>query len=262
MHNKSTLVSIITPCLNSAEFIERTINSVLNQSYKNIEYIIIDGGSVDGTVDIIKKYEDKLSYWLSEPDDGLYCAINKGMHIAKGEIVGYLNSDDIYYPDTLKKVISFFCEKKEIDLVYGKLNFIDINDSIIFTMTYPSFNLKSFSSLNYSTIGQPSSFWRRDLMINVNYFNENFKLAADFDFFIKSGKVGKFHFLPEKLAGFRIHRSQLTEKHKFISRNEVAIIHKNYRSNRYTFPRNFLYNFYFKLINIKSIIIKLFPKKV
>ena len=112
MHNKSTLVSIITPCLNSAKFIERTINSVLNQSYKNIEYIIIDGGSVDGTVDIIKKYEDKLSYWLSEPDGGMYCAINKGMRIAKGEIVGYLNSDDAYYPDTLKKVISFFCKKK------------------------------------------------------------------------------------------------------------------------------------------------------
>lgn len=258
MHKKNILVSIITPCFNSAKFIERTIKSVLNQSYKNIEYIIIDGGSNDGTVDIIKKYENKISYWSSEPDKGMYYAINKGMYLAKGEVVAYLNSDDIYYPDTLKKVISLFQARSDIDFVYGKLNFINKDDSKLYTLTYPIFNLDLFKSSNYSMIGQPSSFWKRDLMKKVNYFDVSFTLASDFDFFIKCGMRGKFFFTPEILAAFRIHSSQLTSRYKIRSQNEIKIIHKRYHHNKFI---SYFYSLYFKIINIKALIQKFFLLK-
>ena len=112
-------ISVITVVKNNKKDIERNINSVLNQTYKNYEHIIIDGKSDDGTLDIIKKYQNKISYWVSQKDDGLYDAMNKGLDLAKGDIIGILNSDDIYYEKALEYVKQYFEKYENIDFLYG-----------------------------------------------------------------------------------------------------------------------------------------------
>lgn len=112
-------ISIITVCLNSVKTIEQTIRSVIMQDYDNLEYIIIDGGSTDGTMDIIRKYENYFSYWISEPDNGIYDAMNKSLKVCTGDVVAFLNSDDWYDNNVLKRVNSYF-EENDVDIVSGK----------------------------------------------------------------------------------------------------------------------------------------------
>ena len=119
-------ISIITPCYNAASYIEQTINSILNQGYSNLEYIIIDGGSTDGTIEIIKKYADKLAYWVSEPDNGQSDAINKGIAVATGGIFNWMNADDYLEPNVLNLIATEFLEN-EIDVVCTKTNLVDVN---------------------------------------------------------------------------------------------------------------------------------------
>ncbi|MBT7818335.1 MAG: glycosyltransferase, partial [Chloroflexi bacterium] len=122
------LVSIITPSYNQAEYLEKTITSVLGQTYPNIEYIIIDGGSEDGSKEIIEKYQKKIKYWVSEPDQGQTDAINKGFAKANGEILAWLNSDDTYEPHAVAEAVTYLLEHPEIGLVYGDTDFIDAQD--------------------------------------------------------------------------------------------------------------------------------------
>ena len=254
------LISIITPSFNSAKYIETTIQSVINQSYKNFEYIIIDGGSNDGTFEIIEKYKDKLSYWVSEPDNGMYQAINKGLAKAKGSIIAYLNSDDIYYQDTLKKVVNFFNENEKISLVYGRLDFIDKNDNWLYTLNYPKFFINPFMRANFSAIGQPASFWRGNMSRKNKFFDEDLKLASDFDFFIRIGKSYKVSYLPEILAAFRVHNQQLTKRQSKTAHDEINIIHKRYicdEPNVKIYLICFFYKLFFKAINIRAYIKKM-----
>jgi len=124
-------ISIVTPSYNQAEFLERTILSVLNQNYPNLEYIIIDGGSTDGSVEIIKKYEKYLSYWVSEKDRGQAHALNKGFEKATGDLVGWQNSDDIYLPGAFRKVAEVYRNNPNYDVYFGNIYFIDEEDNII-----------------------------------------------------------------------------------------------------------------------------------
>jgi glycosyltransferase involved in cell wall biosynthesis len=139
-------ISIITPSYNQAEFIERTIQSIFSQNYPDIEYIVMDGGSTDGTVKILKKYSDQI-IWKSEKDNGQSDAINKGLKIATGEIVAYLNSDDTYEPGTLKKVADFFQKNPEKKWVYGKCKIINKKDQEIrkWITAYKNLLLKNYS---------------------------------------------------------------------------------------------------------------------
>ena len=123
-------ITIVTPSFNQSKFLERTIISVLNQNYPNMEYIIIDGGSTDGSVDIIKKYEKYLTFWCSEKDKGQSDAINKGFEHGTGEIYAYLNSDDLFLPGTLQYIAEAFKSNKNYDLIYGSIYIIDKNDQI------------------------------------------------------------------------------------------------------------------------------------
>jgi glycosyltransferase involved in cell wall biosynthesis len=250
------LVSVITPSWNSAAYIEATILSVVNQSYKNVEYIVIDGGSTDGTLDIIKKYENEIAYWVSESDSGMYQAINKGMLRAKGDIVAYLNSDDLYYADTLQQVVDSFLEKPLVDLVYGDLNIIDINGKKIYTQIYPRFNLSRFINSKYAMIGQPAAFWRKRLLKKIGAFDESLKMAADFEFFIRAGISGEILHIPEVLAAFRIHPASLTGSQRRLGDNEVVIIHNKYRVGGgaiYNYAQIKINDAYFKIINWRVI---------
>ena len=254
------LVSVITPSWNSAAYIEQTILSVINQTYRNVEYIIIDGGSSDGTLDIIRKYESSIDYWVSEADDGMYQAINKGMQRARGEIVAYLNSDDLYYPNTLEKVVNFFADNSSVELVYGNLNFVDAEGKKLFTQIYPKFSLNFFIMANCSMIGQPASFWKSSLLKKIGMFDESLKMAADFEFFIRAGMIGRLVYTPHVLAAFRTHNLSLTSTQSQRGQVEVRLIHEKYFVNRSPISavvvKN-LYSIYFKVINYKAMGVKL-----
>jgi len=246
------LVSIITPCRNSERFIERTILSVLNQSYQNIEYIVIDGSSSDGTLDIIRKYHDNITYWISEPDNGMYHAINKGIEVAKGDIICYLNSDDILYIDSIEHVVNYFTTYPDCDLVYGDLDYIDDSGKILYKIIFPSFNFLFFSTSKFSTIGQPSSFWRRSLQEKVGRFNDELKMASDFEFYIRAGLVGNIVHLNESFAAFRVHDESLTAKGTKLSSVELTVIRKRHLSTSYYLISPLLsviYKCYFAVLN-------------
>lgn len=163
------LVSIITVVFNGAKYIEQTINSVINQSYKNIEYIIIDGASTDGTIDIIKQYENKISYWKSEKDKGIYFAMNKGISLANGELIGILNADDFYLPDTIKKIID--ADKLfHTDIYYGDIQYVSENGKSISFAKPDIFKMKEMPAIFH-----PTCFVKKSCMIKPVCLIRNIK---------------------------------------------------------------------------------------
>ncbi|MDW7775552.1 MAG: glycosyltransferase family 2 protein [Methanosarcinales archaeon] len=202
-------VSIITPSYNQAQFLENTILSVLNQDYPNIEYIIIDGASTDGSIDIIRKYKQSLAYWVSEPDFGQSHAINKGFQRATGDILAWLNSDDEYKQiDTISTVVQTFLKHQDIDMVYGKCDIVDENGNI-------KGHIKSFQGdlstlLLVNNIPQPSAFFKQSVIEKIGFLDESLKYAMDYDFWLKISSSFKIKYLPFTLASFRDHTSSKT----------------------------------------------------
>jgi len=197
-------ISIVTPSYNQAQFLERTILSVLNQNYPNLEYIIIDGGSTDGSVEIIKKYEKYLTYWVSEKDNGQADAINKGFKVATGNIVAWQNSDDIYLPDAFFKIANKFRQEDDSDVVFGNIYLINEKDEIIRDMRFVPFNIDHLIYYDWNLSSQ-GVFWRRELFDKVGYLN-SYEVEFDLDWFIRLGKAtDKFKFIREFLGCYRIH---------------------------------------------------------
>lgn len=199
MNEKNYKVSIITVVYNGAKTIEQTILSVLGQSYKNIEYIIIDGLSTDGTQEIVRKYKDSIAYFVSEKDDGLYYAMNKGIQKATGDIVGIINSDDWYAEDAIEKIVFYF-EHNEVDLVYGNVINIDQNGIESIIVPKPIDNIWFQNAIHH-----PSVFVKRSVYEKFGIFNTKYKIAADYDLLLQfySHKV-KFGYIDEVIAYFRI----------------------------------------------------------
>lgn len=200
-------ISIITPSFNQAAFIERTIQSVLSQNYPNLEYIVMDGGSTDGTVEILKKYSDRI-IWKSEKDRGQSDAINKGLGIATGEIVAYLNSDDTYAPSALQKVADFFEHNPEKMWVYGKCKIIDAHDQEIRRpiTAYKNWLLKDYSYprlLSENFISQPATFWKRQIHAEMGFFNEMEHYCMDYEFWLRIGQKYPAGVINDYLANFR-----------------------------------------------------------
>ncbi len=209
-------ISVITPSYNQAAFIERTVLSVLNQNYPDFEYIIMDGGSDDGTVEILKKYSDKI-IWKSEKDSGQSDAINKGLHLATGDIVAYLNSDDTYEPETLKKVADFFAENPEKKWALGKCRIINEKDQGIRKLItfYKNLFLKRYSYgklLAENFICQPAVFWRKELLGKIGYFNENEHFCMDYEYWLRIGKIYEPGFIDEYLSNFRYYSTSKSGK--------------------------------------------------
>jgi len=225
-------ISIVTPSYNQAQFIERTILSILNQNYPNLEYIIIDGGSTDGSVEIIRKYEKYLAYWISEKDKGQSYAINKGFKMATGELIGWQNSDDIYLPETFRYVAELV-KKKNYELIFGDIVIIDEEDRPIRTLRYgpwPRFMLKN-SGMSFAN---QATFWARGLQQKSGPLREDLHYAFDGEFFYRLViSTKKIKHLPEVMACFRV---QPTAKAKDIENYSkefeiVKAVHKFKRGN-------------------------------
>ena len=244
--NKQPLITIVTVSFNAISTIEQTISSVINQTYPNIEYIIIDGGSTDGTVDIIKKYTDKISYWVSEPDKGIYDAMNKGIHLAKGKWINFMNSGDTLYDNmVIEKVIDK--ANLDSDIIYGNTNIL---------LSHGEYIIKpqTISSKNYMPFGHQAVFSNTKLMKKYA-FDINFKICADKKFFYTAYKNNaKFEYIDINISNY--------EAEDGVSANnmpqivyEIGLIEGK--------TENILWKFYYAsfifLHNIKYIIKKTLP---
>ena len=201
------LVSIITPSFNQGQFLEATILSVLEQDYPNIEYIIVDGGSSDNSVEIIKRYADRLAFWVSEQDNGQAQAINKGLTRAQGEFLGWLNSDDVFLPWAISRIVNAFMLNPDIDVVYGRLERIDVDGNRVPTPELPK-DLVTFSRdyiIDECVVNQPGCLWRRGMMEKVGHLNDKLHYTMDYDYWIRILLAGgKFFHLEDSLAQFRL----------------------------------------------------------
>lgn len=207
-------ISIITPTLNQAPFITATVESVLGQEYPALEYIVLDGGSSDGTAEIMRSYAGRLTF-ISEPDRGQVDAINKGLRRVSGDVVAYLNSDDVYLPGALRRVGEFFAAHPEAKAVTGMCRRIDEVGGTVdrFVTAYKNAWLLTASRLtlmiqNY--ISQPSTFWRRGLMDEIGLFNDAYRYAFDYEYWLRIARAARINYLHAWLSAFRVHGGSLT----------------------------------------------------
>jgi glycosyltransferase involved in cell wall biosynthesis len=212
-------ISIITPSYNQGKYIEQTILSVLDQQYPNLEYIIIDGGSTDETLSIIKKYQSRITYWISEKDSGQSHAINKGLMKCTGIIFNWLNSDDWYEPGCLQSVASYFMANSAVQVVSGYENHIQIDGSIV--LSEGSFITgKLESTIEFCEIAQPSSFFKLSAIQNVGGVSEDLHYIMDGEMWVKLllqyGQKG-FYKIEKPLVNFRLHELSKTTSNTMVN---------------------------------------------
>ena len=198
-----TLVSIVTPSYNQAAFLEQTMLSVLEQDYPRIEYIVIDGGSTDNSVEIIKKYADRLTYWVSEKDSGQAEAINKGFVRAKGEILAWLNSDDYYMLNTVSVAVRCFEQNPDVVMVYGDMLAVDGDGNTINLLKYKQLSLEDL--LCFQIIGQPSVFFRRSALEKAGMLEPTFHFMLDHQLWIRLAQQGGILHIPQTWSAARYH---------------------------------------------------------
>lgn len=199
------LVSIITPSYNQAEFLEDTIKSVLAQDYPEIEYLIVDGGSTDGSVDIIKQYSSDLAWWVSEPDEGQASAINKGMAKAKGKIVAWLNSDDLYLPGAVSEAVEVFQSNQQIGLVFGNAVTIDADGRPIRELVFPDWGFEDL--IGFRIICQPAVFMKGDLFEQVAGLDLNLHFMLDHHLWVRIASLAPIKHVPSMWAAARHHEA-------------------------------------------------------
>ena len=205
-------ISVVTPNYNQGDFIEKTIISVLHQSYPNVEYLIIDGGSTDNSISIIKKYESQLQYWVSEKDQGMYHAINKGFSMATGDIMCWINSDDVLWEDALSHVAAIFLKYPKVCWLQGYPSVIDEQGELLFQRE-PIATKEHFYNLrfnkDFSFIQQESTFWRKSLWEKAGgQLDTNYSLAADFELWLRFFKHESLYCTKNQLAAFRKRKGQ------------------------------------------------------
>jgi len=203
MISNSPLVSIITPSFNQARYLEDTIRSVLGQDHSNLEYLIVDGASTDRSVDIIRKYQDKLAWWVSEKDSGQAEAINKGLSRARGEIVAWLNSDDTYLPGAVSAAVRTFEEYPDVVLVYGNMLAVDENGDTTNLLKYKQLSLVDL--LCFQIIGQPAVFFRRDALGKTGDLDASYHFFLDHHLWLRMALQGRILHVDETWAAARYH---------------------------------------------------------
>jgi glycosyltransferase involved in cell wall biosynthesis len=247
-------ISIVTPSFNQVQFIEETILSVISQNYPNLEYIIIDGGSTDGSVDIIKKYEKHLTYWVSEPDHGHGHALNKGFAKSTGEIMAWINSDDKYYPYTFGTVAEIFNKFSDINWIQGKNSWIDKSGRLE-DVRFSFINIYSYLLFDYKWIQQESVFWRRSLWEKSGAFiNEKMELMVDGELWTRFFLSDDIWHLDLVISSFRSHeknRSHTQIENVYKEMNDVINVMKTKLSTKYISSFNNLQE-YLNLIQISE----------
>ena len=198
------LVSIITPSFNQAQFLEETIRSVLAQDYPNLEYILVDGGSTDGSLEIIQCYADRLAWWVSEPDRGQTDALNKGFARARGEVFAWLNSDDTYLPGAISQAVACLEVHPQAALVYGDADLIDEQGRVLGPFPARQTDLKHMLRGSVH-IPQQASFFRGSLWPKVGPLDPSFYFAMDYDLWLRLAGHGIFVYTPQRWANFRLH---------------------------------------------------------
>ena len=201
------LVSVITPSLNQGSFVEQTIMSVKDQDYPELEHIVIDGGSTDSTPEILKRNEHLI--WVSEPDQGQADAVNKGFRLARGEILGWLNSDDIYVPGAVGKVVDYFLGHPHIDIVYGDCYEMNEEGGLVRTVKAHPVNLKRLLLLDF-TLYQPTFFFRRRAVERIGPVNVGLHMGLDYDYIVRAAQTCVLGYLPQPIAAFRTHSESKT----------------------------------------------------
>jgi glycosyltransferase involved in cell wall biosynthesis len=223
-------ISIITPSYNQGHFIEETIRSVLNQGYPNLEYIIIDGGSTDQTVEIIQRYENQITYWVSEPDRGQTHAINKGLARATGDILAYLNSDDYYLPNTLLKVAEYFAQFPQTDLLHGRCRYVNEQGEKVGEQWG---DIQSFEEIidlwgvwwHRRQFVQPEVFWSKRMGDRIGEFREDLHYVMDYEYWCRilraEGLVGR---VEDELTCFRLTATQKSNQSEAVAAELLQVV--------------------------------------
>ncbi len=226
----SPRISIVTPSYNQGQYLEETICSVLDQGYPNLEYIVIDGGSTDNSVEIIRKYEKHLAYWVSEPDRGQTHAINKGMERATGEIRAYLNSDDYYLPGTLDRVARFAAEHQDADLIHGRCRSVDEFGTKIgeqFASITEYWEIVDLWGVWWAKrqFVQPEVFWTQRIAEKIGRFREDLHWVMDYDYWTRILRAGgKVASIDAELTCFRFQPGQKSSQSDRAAQELLAVV--------------------------------------
>lgn len=249
-------ISIVTTNFNQGEYLEQTILSVLSQNYPNLEYIIIDGGSSDNSVDIIQKYSDRLAYWVSEPDDGMYDGLQKGLSKTTGDIMAWINSDDMYLPNSFYSVAEIFSSFEHVNWLLGFPSLYDEQGRIVeCPHTMRQWSKYDVFIGHYRWIQQESVFWRRSLWDRVGAsLNTKLKYAGDFDLWFRFFQNDKLYVTTALLSGFRMRGEQLSLKQRTAYEDEVQTL---CQFHQYTDDEQYVLNRYWKIKKLVSFLSKI-----
>lgn len=228
--NRRPLVSIVTPSLNQGRFIRATIESILVQDYPNLEYWVMDGGSTDETVEILESYGDQIR-WRSEPDNGQSQAVNKGWKCSNGDILGWVNADDLLEPFAVWSAVEKLSAKQSVGAVYGDTFYIDEVDKIIQPYSTRTYNYEALVSETENFIPQPSVFIRRTVLEKTGFLNERLHYVMDYDLWLRMGLIAPMEYLPTPMAALRLHSKAKTVKAMSRFANEFIFIYQNLFSN-------------------------------
>lgn len=207
-------ISVVTPSFNQAEFLERTLRSVLDQGYPNLEYIVIDGGSTDGSVDVIRRYADRLTYWVSEKDSGQSQAINKGLMRATGDWLAWQNSDDVFFQGAFSELAERATRAPRAGLIIGDMTMIDAHDRVLRDIKYVRPTYKAMLAEGMVLTNQ-AAFWRRDLHKQLGYLREDLHFGFDFEWFLRILQSGvRAEHVRGMWGGLRMHDETKTARNQ------------------------------------------------
>jgi glycosyltransferase involved in cell wall biosynthesis len=226
------LISVVIPSFNQGQYIEETILSVLGQQYPKLEVLILDGGSTDNTIDILKKYSSQISYWHSKKDNGQADAINQGINMSSGDVVCWLNSDDMYLPGTLLDIGKRFSDKiNKNHLIYGASITINQDDNNLISRPQKAAPFDAFSLTYRDFIVQPSSFWTRKLWKSTGELKTSYNYVLDWEWFIRASKITDFEYVTRFYSVYRHHSLHKTSNGGSERRKEIIDVVQQYSSD-------------------------------
>ncbi len=231
-------ISIVTPSFNQGNFLEQTILSVLNQNYPNLEYIILDGGSTDNSVDIIRKYEDRITFWESKPDKGQADAIYRGFEKSTGDILAWINSDDYYLEEAFIRVGEFFLHHPEVQWAIGDGIFVDAHNNKLLDCYCPPVDHDRLLHFGMTFL-QPAMFIRREYFFKYGGFDRELKFSFDYDLVLRLSKSSPPGIINSMLVAFRLHKQSKTEAK---SKNDDLVDQQLKKDFGITYPKYFKFD--------------------